>query len=150
MNQSTRIFASIIVVSIILVISTFAEKLKPLTQSGTVSLSTTSIAVGVGVNWGRGVLTFKGKEYPFTVKGLSVMDLGISKASAKGEVFHLVKVADFAGKYASIEAAFALGKGNAGLVMKNSNGVVISLGAVTKGVQLTLGGKGLSIKLQEK
>ena len=150
MNQSTRIFTSMIIVSLFTVFATFAKETKAPIPSGTVVLSTKSIAVGVGINWGIGTLTFEGKEYPFTVKGLSVMDLGISKASARGEVFHLVNVADFAGKYASVEAGFALGKGSMGLVMKNSKGVVIGLEAVTKGVQLTLGGKGLSIKLQEK
>ena len=45
-----------------------AEKMAP---SGTVSIETKSIAAGIGVTWGDGKLSFKGKEYPFTVDGLT-------------------------------------------------------------------------------
>lgn len=127
MTQLIRIFSSVIVISLFSFIATFAEEAetpKPSATiieeaetpqpSGTVMLSTTSIAAGVGINWGTGTLTFEGKEHPFTVKGLSVMDLGISKASAQGKVFHLTKLSDFSGKYAAAEAAYALGKGKAG------------------------------------
>jgi hypothetical protein len=150
MNQSTRIFISLIVVSLLSVMATFAQETKTPTPSGTVTLSSQSIAVGIGINWGTGILTLDGKEHPFSIKGLSVMDLGVSEASVKGEVYHLNKVSDFAGKYAAIEGGFALGKGEAEVIMKNTKGVVMKLQATTKGIQLTLGGKGLSIKLQEK
>ncbi len=150
MKQFTRVFSSVIVISLLSVIVTFAEETQVSQPSGTVMLSTTSIAAGIGINWGTGTLTFKGKEYPFTVKGLSVMDLGISKASAEGKVFNLTTLSDFSGKYAAAEVAYAVGKGKAGVTMKNTNGVVLNIRAATKGVQLTLGGKGLSIELAEK
>ncbi len=149
MKQFLSVCSGFILISLFSVMPTFAEKTKALIPSGTVTLSTKSIAVGIGINWGTGMLTIKGNGYPFSVKGLSVMDLGISKASARGEVYYLRNISDFAGKYASAEVGFALGKGGAGLVMKNTNGVVIALEAVTKGVQLTIGGKGLSIKLSK-
>ncbi len=44
-------------------------------SSGKVTLESKSIALGVGVSWGDGVLEYKGKKYPFTVEGLSVVDL---------------------------------------------------------------------------
>ncbi len=117
--------------------------------SGTVKISSKSIAVGIGVSWGSGALTYKGKDYLFTIKGLSVMDLGVSTATAVGEVYHLTKVSDFAGKYAALEGGFALGKGLSDITMKNTKGVVINLEAATEGAQLTLAGKGLSIIFQE-
>ncbi len=150
MKQFTRLISNLIVISVFSVLTTFAEEAEIPQPSGTVMLSTTSIAAGVGINWGTGTLTFEGKDYPFTVKGLSVMDLGISTASAEGKVFHLTKLSDFSGKYAAAEAAYAVGKGKAGVTMKNTKGVVLNLRAATKGVQLTLGGKGLNIELQEK
>ena len=150
MKQCTRIFTNMIVVSLLSVMATFAQETKTPAPSGTVSLSTKSMAVGIGINWGTGILTFDGKEHPFSIKGLSVMDLGVSKASVKGEVYHLTKVSDFGGRYAAVEGGFALGKGEAEVTMKNTKGVVMNLWATTEGVQLTLGGKGLSIKFQEK
>ena len=78
------------------------------------------------------------------------MELGASKATAVGEVYHLTKLSDFAGKYATLEGGFSLGKGASDITMKNTKGVVINLEAATEGIQLTLAGKGLSIKFQEK
>ena len=42
----------------------------------TVKITGKSIAAGVGYSWGSGVLTYKGKEYPFTVTGISAGDIG--------------------------------------------------------------------------
>jgi len=41
--------------------------------SGTIKLTSKSVAVGIGVTWGDGTLTFGGKSYPFSVEGLSVI-----------------------------------------------------------------------------
>jgi len=57
--------------------------------TGKITLESKSIAVGVGVSWGDGVLEYQGKKYPFSVSGLSVVDLGISKATARGDVANL-------------------------------------------------------------
>jgi hypothetical protein len=57
-------------------------------------------AIGVGVSWGDGVLEYRGKKYPFTVEGLSVLDLGVSKVSAQGTVTNLKNLEDFNGNYA--------------------------------------------------
>ena len=60
--------------------------------SGTVKLTSKSIAVGVGVTWGDGTLTFGGKTYTFSVEGLGVADLGVSDVTTSGEVFNLKDV----------------------------------------------------------
>ena len=49
------------------------------TPDGTVRISSGSVAAGV--------LTYQGKEHPFSVSGLSVADVGISQAEATGEVY---------------------------------------------------------------
>src|SRR5512144_1586164 len=77
--------------------------------SGKVSIESKSIAVGIGVSWGDGKLTYQGKEYSFSINGLSVADVGISKVSATGEVFNLKKVSDFSGNYVSAQAGAAIG-----------------------------------------
>ena len=61
--------------------------------SGKVTIESKTIAVGVGVSWGDGKLTYQGKEYPFSVDGLSVADLGVSKASAVGSTAIVVSSA---------------------------------------------------------
>ena len=72
--------------------------------SGKISIESTSIAAGVGVSWGDGVLSFKGKQYRFSVDGLSLVDWGISKASAVGEVYNLTDVSKLNGNYLAGEA----------------------------------------------
>src|SRR4029434_1901446 len=66
--------------------------------SGRVTMESRSIAAGVGVTWGDGKLTFKGKEHAFTINGLSVVDWGISRASATGDVYDLTDVSKFAAR----------------------------------------------------
>jgi len=69
------------------------------TPDATVSLSADSVAAGIGISWGSGSLTYKGKTYPISVDGLSIGDAGISKISASGKVFGLNKLDDFNGNY---------------------------------------------------
>ena len=116
--------------------------------SGTVSIESKSVALGVGVSWGDGSLRYKGKTYAFSIKGLSVVDLGISKVSARGKVYHLDKVEDFSGNYAAAQAGAAVGGGMAVIALKNQNGVVMELSTTQSGVRLTAAGEGLDIKLK--
>src|SRR5438045_9797358 len=65
----------------------------------TLRLSFKSVAVGVGFSSGSGTLTYKGKDYPVKVKGLSVGKVGVTSSSAYGEVFNLKHLQDFNGHY---------------------------------------------------
>lgn len=72
--------------------------------SVTVDITAVGVGVGVGVQWGKGVLTYKGKNYTFKVKGMQLASVGISKATAKGEVYNLFGLAEFPGQYAAVGA----------------------------------------------
>jgi len=119
------------------------------TPSGTVSITSKSIALGIGVSWGHGTLKYKGKEYKFSLEGISVVDVGISTLSASGEVYHLNNISDFAGQFTAFEAAATLAGGGAYTTMKNQNGVVMKIKATTKGLSLTLAPKGVKVKVVE-
>jgi hypothetical protein len=121
---------------------------EPLYPIGKVWIESTSIAAGVGVSWGDGKLTFKGKDYRFKVDGLSVGAVGISKISAVGDVYSLNSPSDLAGTYAAVGGGIALAGGVAGLTMKNQKGVLINLRSVQQGVELNLGPKGFSISMK--
>ena len=116
--------------------------------SGKVWLESKSVALGIGVSWGDGKLTFQGKDHWFTVKGLSVVDLGVSKVTATGEVFKLTKLGDFNGNYVAGEAGATVGGGAGAIIMRNQSGAVMKLTAVGQGVQLTLAGAGVEVKLK--
>jgi hypothetical protein len=117
--------------------------------SGTVTLESESVAVGVGVSWGDGTLTYRGKKHKFSVEGLSVLDLGVSKVSAKGVVSDLKKIEDFAGTYTAAEAGAAAGGGVGVAALKNQNGVKMKLEATAQGVRLTAAAAGITIKLKK-
>ena len=130
---------------VLLVAATVSAQDKPV---GKVSVESKSIAIGVGVSWGDGKLTYQGKEHTFSVNGLSVIDLGISKATATGEVFNLKKLSDFSGNYVAAEAGAAVGGGAGAVTMRNQHGVVMKLTGTGTGVQLTLAAKGVEVKLK--
>jgi hypothetical protein len=77
-----------------------AVKGKPV--SGTVEMQEVQAAyIGSG-NAGTGVLTCRGRQYPFDVAGAGVGGIGLSTAQARerGDVYNLNEVAQFAGTYA--------------------------------------------------
>ena len=116
--------------------------------SGKVTLESTSIAIGVGVSWGDGVLEYRGQKYPFTVKGLSVMDLGVSKVTARGVVQNLNKLEDFSGNYVLAGAGASVGGGEGVAALKNQNGVEMALTATGQGIRLSLPHGGVDTKLK--
>jgi hypothetical protein len=115
------------------------------TPSAEVTIKVTQAAVGLGLTWGEGTLHFKGKDYKFKVSGLNLIALGVTSINAKGDVYNLQKLSDFPGKYFGVEAGATLIKGSAGLVLKNTSGVVLNLKSEQKGAELKLGNEGLSI-----
>ena len=116
---------------------------------GTVSMVVTSLALAVGAEWGKGILSLAdGTQYRFTVKGIELGGVGVEKAFLHGHVYHLAAVADFAGLYAAAELGFTLGSGEGGMAMHNERGVTICLASVEEGVKTTIGGAGVEIKLQ--
>jgi hypothetical protein len=116
--------------------------------SATLSLKSKSIALGAGVSWGDGVLTYQGKDYPFSVSELSLLDLGRSSVSATGRVYNLNTPADLSGNYVATQATFAVAGGTGELTMTNARGVVIALSSQESGTQLTAGPAGVTIKLK--
>lgn len=115
---------------------------------GTVRLTGKSVAAGVGFSWGSGVLTYKGREYQFTVTALSAGDIGVTTTELSGEVFNLKNLDDFDGNYTSFNAGVTLAGGGAGAVMRNQSGVVINLVGTTQGLNFELGVNGIKIELK--
>jgi hypothetical protein len=124
----------------------YGQSVKP---SGKISIESNSIAVAVGVNWAEGRLSFKGKHALFSVKGLTLVDIGIAKASAVGEVYNLTEVSQFEGTYLASEAGFELAGGTGGISMINKNGVILHLRGDSEEALLQLGRAGMTVKLRK-
>jgi hypothetical protein len=120
-------------------------------SDATLRLSGGSFALGIGFRWGSGTLTYKGKDYPIKVNGLSVGKVGMTGSSAYGEVFNLKHLQDFNGHYnvgAAGTRGVTLGSGKAGTVMTNQAGVIVRLYATQKGVDVNATGGGVDMQLK--
>jgi hypothetical protein len=114
----------------------------------TLDLSGGTVAAGVGYTWGRGTLHYRGRDYPFSVNGLTLINVGAEKVEATAEVYNLSKLEDFAGKYSGLAAGAALVYGASTGVIENSNGVVIRVHAGSQGADLQLAGNAVEVKLR--
>jgi hypothetical protein len=117
----------------------------------TLRVSGGSFALGIGVSWGSGTLTYKGKSYPVKVKGLSVGKVGATSSSAYGEVFNMKHLQDFNGHYdvgGAGTRGVTLGAGKAGTIMSNQAGVIIRISSTQSGVAVNATGGGVDMQLQ--
>jgi hypothetical protein len=130
---------------IVLAHLTLAQEKKP---DATNHLSTGSVAVGIGYTWGNGVLTYQGKEHPFSLDGLSVVDVGISKAEANGTVYNLKRLEDFNGTYTGVTAGATVAGGGGATTVRNQNGVVIDLLGTSQGLKFKLSVDGVKMTLK--
>lgn len=113
-----------------------------------VELETTSMAAGIGISWGEGVLSYEGIQHGFSVRGISLLDVGASVAEGLGEVYNLENLADFEGTYVAIEAAGAAGIGGSAAIMRNEHGVEIELRSELRGLELALAPQSFSIAFE--
>lgn len=116
--------------------------------SATLEVQAKSVALGAGYSWGDGTLKFKGKDYRFSVEGISLANVAFTRVNAKGKVYDLKDPADFTGNYVASQATFALAGGEGDLTMRNSKGVTIHLQSAQAGTGMSLGPSGVTIRLK--
>ena len=130
--------------------SALAAKEKPAGKpDATLELSGGSVALGVGFSWGKGTLTYKGKEYQVKVDGLSLGKVGITGASASGKVYNLKKLKDFDGNYTAGGVGATLAGGRGKIALKNQNDVEILMVSTTRGVDITAAGAGVKMRIKK-
>ena len=119
------------------------------TLTATATFSGETVAVGVGFTWGKGILTFKGKNYPFKVDGISAIGVGITRMTGTGRIYHLKSVSDFAGIYTADSGGASVdSKGVSSASLRNGKGVVIEFHAKERGISLNLDLSGVNIKME--
>ena len=120
-----------------------------LAETGAVSVVFTKGGFIVGVGGGRGVLTFRGKHYPFTVSGMSVgFTIGASTTKFVGRALNLRSPGDLAGSYAAGGAGGALAAGAGGVQLQNANGVILQLSGPKIGAEVSAAVGGVTITMQ--
>jgi len=143
-----RVLLSLAVITTLLFAVSAGQTAQPLYPIGTVSIELTTVAAGIGATWGSGTLRFEGKAYPFSVRGMSLANVGIATATAVGNVYNLNKASDLAGNYVAAGAGLTLAGGVGGITMKNQKGVIINLYTVRAGLQLNIGPEGFTIDMK--
>jgi lipid-binding SYLF domain-containing protein len=120
-----------------------------LAETGAVSVVFTKGGFIVGVGGGQGVLTFRGKNYPFTVSGMSVgFTIGASTTKFVGRALNLNSPGDLAGSYAAGGAGGAIAAGAGGVQLQNANGVILQLSGPKVGAEVSAAVGGVTITMQ--
>jgi len=134
---------------LVAVVTGFAQAAKH--HSGpdaTLRLSGGSFAAGIGFSWGSGTLTYKGKDYPIKVNGVSIGKVGITGSSATGEVYNLKSLRDFDGHYNAGGAGMTIAGGRTAVAMTNQNGVKVLIASTNRGLDVTLAGGGVDMEIK--
>jgi len=106
-------------------------------------------ALIAGAGGGRGVLTYRGHDYPFRVYGLSLgVTAGASAMRLTGRVTGLREVKDFAGTYDAVGGGGAWIGGVGGVQLSNRQGVVITLQGLVAGMEFAANRSGIRISLR--
>lgn len=104
--------------------------------SGYVKVRLVKAGVVLGAGGGSGVLTYRGRTYPFIVSGLSLgIAAGASVNRLEGWASGIKQVNDFAGTYRSVGAGGALVGGFGGIRLGNEKGVTIDLQGARAGLE---------------
>ena len=118
-------------------------------EIGAVRVVFTKAGFIVGVGGGRGILTFRGHHYPFTVSGMSFgATIGASTNQLVGRALNMHAPGDIAGTYGAIGAGAALAGGAGGVQLQNEKGVILQLHGVKVGVELSASVGGVTITME--
>jgi len=117
----------------------------------TLKVTSRMVSSGIGLSWGEGVLSYKGKDYPFTFHAsgrLREVDVKTTANELSGQVFNLKNVEDFSGNYKSAEREKA-GGGGTRATLKNQKGVVVNLTSTVEGRKFSVAREGMDIEFKK-
>ncbi|MDA9422239.1 MULTISPECIES: hypothetical protein [Bradyrhizobium] len=118
-------------------------------ETGQVAVVFTKGGFIVGVGGGEGVLHLRGKNYPFTVSGMSVgLTVGASTTKFVGRALNLRGPASIEGSYAVGGAGGAVAAGAGAVQLQNANGVILQLSGPKVGAEVSAAVGGVTIRLK--
>ena len=134
----------------VLVVAVVPVRAQQEDNTGKVTIETMSVAAGLGYAWGEGVLEYRGQRYPFTVKGFSIVDVGVQHRVARGEVYGLKNAEDFEGTFMAAIVGGTLGAGAGAAALKNQNDVDMVWTATSQGLSFSLAHSGINVKFTDE
>ena len=106
--------------------------------TGIVRVTVAKAGLIVGAGGGKGVLTYRHRNYPFTVQGLSLgLTAGASINKLVGRADYINELGDFSGTYSMVGGGAAVVGGVSGVQLKNDKGVIITLQGSKGGLEVS-------------
>jgi hypothetical protein len=116
---------------------------------GYVRVKLVKAALMAGAGGGSGVLTYRGRDYPFRVSGLSLgVTAGASVSRLEGWASGIRQVSDFSGTYSAVGAGGAFVGGAGGVQLGNEKGVRIALQGPKAGMEFAANLSSIKISLK--
>jgi hypothetical protein len=142
-KYSARVAALVLVICIGLAPPSHAQAM------GNIRMVVMKAGLIAGAGAGRGVLTYRGRDYPFRIYGLSLgVTAGASVTRLTGSVTGLRDVKEFSGTYDAVGGGGAWIGGLGGVQMTNGKGVVITLQGVEAGMEFAANRSAIRISLR--
>ena len=117
--------------------------------SGDVRVKFVKAGLLVGAGAGSGVLTYRGRDYPFRVSGTGFgFTAGASVGRFEGRASGIRDISDFAGKYEAVGAGGALVGGFGSVHLRNDKGVTIELQGANVGMEFAANVSDVRISLK--
>ena len=150
--MKTKMGKELIVIAVVLLVS-LGWAGSTLAQSGIpdakIEISQWKVGFIVGVSGGKGTLTYKGKSYPLSIKGLRVgATAGIATADLVGDVYNLKNVKDIEGTYSAAQVSIAVAAGAKSWTLENKNKVTLNLTGKQIGLEVAFDVGGMKIELK--
>jgi hypothetical protein len=130
MSRTVRLAVFVLIAAVVPATSSFAQ------APGYVRVKLVKAGLMVGAGGGNGVLTYRGRDYPFRISGLSLgVTAGASVSRLEGWASGIRQVGDFAGTYSSVGGGGAFVGGVGGVQLGNEKGVKIALQGPRAGME---------------
>ncbi|SFP22436.1 hypothetical protein SAMN05216330_10680 [Bradyrhizobium sp. Ghvi] len=149
-SGTTRLRASIIRFALLLLLALVIPAAPSFAQAaGQVHLKIVKVGLLVGGGAGNGVLTYRGRNYPFRVTGMSFgITAGASIGRLTGWASGIREVSDFAGEYSAVGGGAALVGGITGAHLRNEKGVTMVLQGPKAGLEFAANLSGIIIAMK--
>jgi hypothetical protein len=115
---------------------------------GTVRISFIKAGWVIGGAVGSGTLTFRGRNYPLTIGGMSWgLTFGGSQTYLRGRVRNIFRPQDIEGVYGAAGAGATVIRGPQAIILTNQRGAVLEVSGTQTGLMLNLDLSGMALSL---
>lgn len=117
-------------------------------DSGTVRISFIKAGWIIGGAVGSGTLTFRGRNYPLSIGGLTYgLTFGGSQTYLRGRVSNIFRPQDIEGVYGAAGAGATVIRGPQAIILTNQKGAVLEVSGTQTGLMLNLDLSGMALSL---